>query len=158
MRHPHFCPYGPFPAGDGRLFGFAVLSDDHWRSFTREVLGRPDLHDDLRFASNELRVAHRGELEPELVGAFVAAGADEWLDRLQAAGIPSGAVNGIPEVMNHPQLAHNRLITEVGSPAGGLPTVGNPFLVGGERPGLGAVPGLGEHTGEVLAELGLEPR
>jgi itaconate CoA-transferase len=157
MRHPHFCPYGPFPAGDGRLFGFAVLSDDHWRVFAREVLGRADLHEDARFSSNELRVEHREELEPELVRAFAAAGAAEWLERLQAAGIPSGAVNAIPEVLEHPQLAHNRLITQVGSPAGELPTVGNPFLVGGERPGLGAVPGLGEHTGEVFAELGLEP-
>jgi crotonobetainyl-CoA:carnitine CoA-transferase CaiB-like acyl-CoA transferase len=157
MRHPHFCPYGPFPAGDGQLFGFAVLSDDHWRAFTREVLDRPDLHEDVRFSSNELRVEHRQELEPELVRAFAARGADEWLNRLRAGGIPSGAVNTIPEVMEHPQLAHNRLITEVGSPAGDLPTVGNPFLVGGARPGLGAVPGLGEHTGEVLAELGIEP-
>ena len=157
MRHPHFCPYGPFPAGDGRLFGFAVLSDEHWRSFTHEVIGRPDLHADERFASNELRVAHRGKLEPELVRAFSAHGADEWLELLQAAHIPCGAVNAIPEVMEHPQLAHNRLVVEVDSPAGPIPTVGNPFLIGGTRPELGAVPGLGEHTAEVLRELGVEP-
>jgi crotonobetainyl-CoA:carnitine CoA-transferase CaiB-like acyl-CoA transferase len=66
-------------------------------------------------------------------------------------------VNAIPEVMEHPQLAHNRLVVEVDSPAGPIPTVGNPFLVGGARPGLGAVPGLGEHTAEVLRELGVEP-
>jgi crotonobetainyl-CoA:carnitine CoA-transferase CaiB-like acyl-CoA transferase len=157
MRHPHFCPYGPFPAGDGRLFGFAVLSDEHWRSFTHEVVVRPDLHADERFASNESRVAHRGQLEPELVRAFSAHGADEWLELLQAAHIPCGAVNAIPEVMEHPQLAHNRLVVEIDSPAGPIPTVGNPFLIGGARPELGAVPGLGEHTAEVLRELGVEP-
>jgi itaconate CoA-transferase len=157
MRHPHFCPYGPFPAGDGRLFGFAVLSDEHWRAFALEVVERPDLHADERFLSNESRVAHREHLEPELVRAFAARGAHEWLDRLQAARIPCGAVNAIPEVMEHPQLAHNGLIAEVDSPAGPIPVVGSPFLVGGERPGSGAVPGLGEHTTEVLRELGLEP-
>jgi crotonobetainyl-CoA:carnitine CoA-transferase CaiB-like acyl-CoA transferase len=157
MRHPHFCPYGPFPAGDGHLFGFAVLSDEHWRAFALEVVERPDLHADERFSSNESRVAHREHLEPELVRAFAARGAHEWLDRLQAAHIPCGAVNAIPEVMEHPQLAHNGLIAEVDSPAGPIPVVGSPFLVGGERPGSGAVPGLGEHTAEVLRELGIEP-
>ncbi|HVD65544.1 MAG TPA: CaiB/BaiF CoA-transferase family protein [Gaiellaceae bacterium] len=157
VRHPHFCPYGPFPAGDGRLFGFAVLSDEHWRAFATEVIDRRDLDADARFASNESRVAHREHLEPELVRAFAVRGADEWLERLQAAGIPCGAVNAIPEVLAHPQLAHNELIVDVESPAGAIPTVGNPFLVGGARPGLGAVPGLGEHTAEVLRELGVEP-
>ena len=157
MRHPHFCPYGPFPAGDGRLFGFAVLSEEHWRAFTHDVVDRPDLHADERFASNESRVAHREHLEPELMRAFSASGAEEWLGRLQAAQIPCGAVNAIPEVMEHPQLAHNQLVVEVDSPAGPIPTVGNPFLIGGVRPGLGAVPGLGEHTAEMLRELGVEP-
>jgi itaconate CoA-transferase len=157
MRHPHFCPYGPFPAGDGRLFGFAVLSDEHWRAFTLEVLDRPDLHAEERYGSNELRVEHRGHLEPELVRAFASRHAGEWLERLQAARIPCGAVNAIPEVMEHPQLAHNRLVVEVDSPAGQIPTVGSPFLVGGERPAPGAVPALGGHTAEVLRELGIEP-
>jgi crotonobetainyl-CoA:carnitine CoA-transferase CaiB-like acyl-CoA transferase len=157
MRHPHFCPYGPFPAGDGRLFGFAVLSDDHWRVFCLDVLERPDLHGDDRYASNELRVEHREWLEPELVRAFSAARAESWLEHLQTAGIPCGAVNAMPELMEHPQLAHNELIAEVDSPAGPIPTVGNPFLVGGSRPRLGSVPGLGEHTAEILRELGVEP-
>jgi crotonobetainyl-CoA:carnitine CoA-transferase CaiB-like acyl-CoA transferase len=157
MRHPHFCPYGPFPAGDGRLFGFAVLSDEHWRAFALDVIARPDLHGDPRYASNESRVSHREHLEPELVRVFAARGADEWLERLQSASIPCGAVNAIPEVMSHPQLEHNGLVAEVSSPSGAVPTVGNPFLVGGERPGLGPVPGLGEHTAEVLRELGVEP-
>jgi crotonobetainyl-CoA:carnitine CoA-transferase CaiB-like acyl-CoA transferase len=157
MHHPHFCPYGPFPAGDGTLFGFAVLSDAHWRAFAVDVIGREDLYSDERFGTNESRVAHREILEPELVRAFAARGADEWLERLQAASIPCGAVNAIPEVMSHPQLEHNRLIAEVDSPSGAIPTIGNPFLVSGERPGLGPVPGLGEHTHEVLRELGVEP-
>jgi itaconate CoA-transferase len=154
MRHPHFCPYGPFPAGDEALFSFAVLSREHWRALCLEVIHRPDLHEDARFATNEGRVGHRAELEAELEREFGAHQAEEWLERLRAARIPCGAVNDLEAVMEHPQLAHNGLVGEVGSPVGPVPTIGNPFLVGGERPDLGPVPGLGEHAGE----LGVEPR
>lgn len=147
MRHPHFCPYGPFPAAD-RLFSLAVLSPVHWRALCAEVLDRPELLDDERYATNEGRVAHRGELEPALEEAFAARPAGEWLERLAAAGVPCGAVNDLADLMRHPQLEHNRLVAEVDSPAGRIPTVGNPFLVDGERPGLGSVPGLGEPGSE----------
>jgi itaconate CoA-transferase len=155
MRHPLFCPYGPFPADDGRLFGLAVLSADHWRALCEDVLGQPALLADERYAANEGRVAHRDELEPLLEEAFAARPAAEWLERLEAARIPCGAVNDVRDVVEHPQLAHNGLVVEVDSPAGPLPVIGSPFLVDGERPPSGAVPALGEHTAEVLAELGL---
>ncbi len=151
MRHPHFCPYGPYPAADG-LFGFAVLSDEHWRALCLEVLERADLHGDASFATNESRVANRDVLEPELERDFAARKADEWLERLRRARIPCGAVNDLAAVMEHPQLAHNGLVAEVGSPVGAIPVVGSPFLVDGKRPASGSVPALGEHTAEVLGE------
>ena len=155
MRHPLFCPYGPFPAGDGRLFGFAVLSPDHWRALCLDVLDRADLIAEARFSTNESRVEHREELEPVLEEAFATLPACAWLDRLEAARIPCGAVNEVSDVAEHPQLAHNRLVVEVGSPAGPIPVIGSPFLVDGERPPSGPVPALGEHTEEILRELGL---
>jgi crotonobetainyl-CoA:carnitine CoA-transferase CaiB-like acyl-CoA transferase len=155
MRHPLFCPYGPFPAGDGRLFGFAVLSPDHWRALCLDVLDRADLLAEARFSTNESRVKHREELEPVLEQAFATLPARAWLDRLEAARIPCGAVNEVSDVAEHPQLAHNRLVVEVGSPAGPIPVIGSPFLVDGERPPSGPVPALGEHTEEILTELGL---
>jgi itaconate CoA-transferase len=157
MRHPHFCPYGPYPAGDGRLVGLAVLSEAHWRALCLGVLERPDLFDDARFLTNEGRVARRDELEPVLEGLLGRRPAAEWLERLRAAAVPCGAVNDLGGVLTHPQLEHNRLVAEVDSPVGTLPTVGNPFLVGGERPDLAPVPALGEHTDEVLREIGVEP-
>ncbi|HSE81687.1 MAG TPA: CoA transferase [Gaiellaceae bacterium] len=155
MRHPLFCPYGPFPAADGRLFGFAVLSPDHWRALCLEVLDRPDLLADERFATNEARVEHRRLLEPALEEAFAPLPAREWLDRLKAARIPCGAVNDVSDVAEHPQLAHNGLVVEVDSPAGPIPVIGSPFLVDGGRPPSGPVPALGEHTVEILREIGL---
>jgi itaconate CoA-transferase len=143
MRHPHFCPYGPFRAAGG-LFSLAVLSEEHWRVLCLDVLARPDLHADERLTTNEGRVAHREELEAELESVFAARTAGEWLVALREAKIPCGAVNDLEAVMSHPQLEHNRLVTEVDSPAGPLPTIANPFLVDGERPPLGGVPGLGE--------------
>jgi itaconate CoA-transferase len=156
-RHPLFCPYGPYPAADGRLVGLAVLSPEHWRALCG-VLERPDLLDEERYATNESRVAHRDELEPILEAELAKRPASEWIERLRAARIPCGDVNNVGEVMDHPQLAHNRLVTKVGSPVGSIPTIGNPFLVGEERPGVGDVPAHGQHTAEVLAELGLDTR
>jgi itaconate CoA-transferase len=157
VHHPHFCPYGPYPARDQELFGLAVLSAEHWRALCADVLERPDLLADERLASNEGRVAHRRELEPALESEFAARPAGEWLDRLRAARIPCGAVNDLPAVMEHPQLAHNALVAQVGSPSGPIPVVGSPFLVDGSRPELAGVPALGQHTDEIFAELGIEP-
>jgi itaconate CoA-transferase len=154
-RHPLFCPYGPYPAAGGRLLGLAVLSPEHWNALCG-VLERLDLLDDERYATNESRVAHREELEPILEAEFAKKPASEWLERLRAARIPCGDVNDVGDVMEHPQLTHNRLLTNVGSPVGSIPTIGSPFLVGGTRPGVGDVPGHGEHTAEVLTELGLD--
>jgi itaconate CoA-transferase len=61
----------------------------------------------------------------------------------------------VPDVVEHPQLAHNRLVVEVDSLAGPIPVIGSPFLVDGERLPPGPVPALGEHTDEVLREIGL---
>jgi itaconate CoA-transferase len=155
-RHPLFCPYGPYPARDGRLVSIAVLSAEHWRRFCLSVLERPDLHADGRYATNERRVEHREELERRLDVALAERPADEWIQRLEAAGIPCGRVNDLRGVMEHAQLAHNGLEVEVASPAGDIPTIAGPFLVGGRRPHPGAVPALGEHTAEVLAEVGLD--
>jgi itaconate CoA-transferase len=144
MRHPHFCPYGPFPAAAGELFGLAVLSPSHWRALCLDVLDRPDLHADSRLSTNEGRVRHRTDLEADLEREFAARPAGEWLERLRAARIPCGAVNDLAAVMEHPQLAHNRLVVEVDSPAGPVPAIGSPFLVDGERPSVGPVPALGD--------------
>lgn len=145
MHHPHFSPYGPYRAGDGNLVGLAVLSAAHWRALCEDVLGRDDLLADARFSTNEGRVTHRAELERTLETALAARAASEWLELLEAACIPCGTVNDLRGVMEHPQLAHNRLVVDVDSPVGPIPSIGNPFLVAGERPPVGRVPGLGEH-------------
>ena len=114
--------------------------------FCADVLERPELLEDERYATNEQRVQARDELEPILAEAFGERTAAEWEERLAAAGIPFGSVNDVSDVLAHPQLAASGLVTEIGSPAGPIPTIGAPFLVDGVRPEVGAVPDLGEHT------------
>lgn len=155
MRHPLFVPYGPHFAADGRLVNLAVLSPEHWQAFCVDVVDRPDLATDERYGSMEGRVANRTELEPAIEEIFRMRPAAEWLERLERAGIPCGAVNELPAVMEHPQLLHNGLITQLSSPVGMIPSIGSPIVLDGDRPELGPVPELGEHTAEVLAELGL---
>jgi crotonobetainyl-CoA:carnitine CoA-transferase CaiB-like acyl-CoA transferase len=155
LRHPLFCPYGPYRARRGRFFNLAVLSAEHWRLFCERVVERPELLHDPRFDTLEGRAAHRDELEPALEAIFREREAEEWVERLEEVQIPCGLVREFGEVMEHPQLAVNRLVTEIGSPVGPIPTIGNPILLDGERTPLGPVPALGEHTREVLAEAGL---
>jgi itaconate CoA-transferase len=143
MHHPLFCPYGPYPAGDGELVSLAVLSPAHWRTLC-DVLNRPDLLADDRLATNEGRVAHRTKVERALEEALAAQPAAEWIERLVDAGIPCGRVNDVAAVLAHPQLVHSGLVADVDSPVGRIPVVGAPFLIDGERPPAGAVPGLGE--------------
>jgi crotonobetainyl-CoA:carnitine CoA-transferase CaiB-like acyl-CoA transferase len=155
LRHPLFCPYGPYRAWGGRYFNLAVLSPEHWRAFCLDVVERPELLDDERYDTMEGRVLHRVELESLLEDVFATRAPEEWVASLERAQIPCGLVREFHEVMEHPQLAHNGLVTQVGSPVGTIPTIGSAIALGGDRPELGPVPGLGEHTREVLAGLGL---
>jgi len=155
LRHPLFCPYGPFRAAAGRFFNLAVLSADHWQLFCERVIERPELYRDGRFSTMEGRAAHRDELEPALERIFREREAEAWVERLEAVHIPCGLVREFHEVMQHPQLAANGLVTEIGSPVGAIPTIGSPILLHGARSELGSVPALGEHTHEVLAKAGL---
>lgn len=155
LEHPLFVPYGPKKGSDNRYFNLAVLSAAHWRLFCTDVVDRPDLLADERYGTLEGRAEYRDELEPELDRVFLTRGADVWVEALEAAEIPCGLVREFPEVMEHPQLLHGDMIRQVGSPVGEIPIIASPMIVGGERPDPGAVPGLGEHTREVLSELGV---
>jgi crotonobetainyl-CoA:carnitine CoA-transferase CaiB-like acyl-CoA transferase len=155
LRHPLFCPYGPYRAARGRFFNLAVLSAEHWRLFCEQVIERPELLSDTRFDTLEGRAEHRDELEPIVEAVFREREAEAWVERLEGVRIPCGLVREFHEVMEHPQLAFNRLVTEVDSPVGVIPIIGSPILLDGHRADLGPVPGLGEHTREVLEELGL---
>jgi formyl-CoA transferase len=156
--HPNIVPYQAFQAADESLI-IAVGNDSQFRRFC-DILGRPDLAGDPRFATNAGRVEHRSELLPVLSSLIAHRPAAEWLAQLEAAEIPCGAVNTVDRALADRQTAARGLVTEVSHPTiGPLKMIGSPLkLKHAESAPLRPPPLLGEHTDEVLRDLlGLLP-
>jgi crotonobetainyl-CoA:carnitine CoA-transferase CaiB-like acyl-CoA transferase len=156
MRHNMIVPYGPYAAGHGGLVNLGVQNESQWIRLCERVLERPELARDVRFDRNELRVRNRAELEPLIEHILSRWPAAEVQARLAAADVPFGRVNTVAELADHPQLAARQRWIEVDSGSGMIKALADPFNLRGMPHARGAVPGLGEHTSEVLAELGFE--
>ena len=150
-EHPNIVPYQVFHASD-RPFILAAGNDKLFRA-TCEVLGRPDLAEDSRFATNDARVSNRRELLPLLVEAFAAAPASRWLAELGAAGVPCAPIRRLDEVFASPEGA--AMVTTVDDAARGpLRLVADPIRFDGARSAVRRPPpAVGEHTEEILREL-----
>ncbi|MCA1646552.1 MAG: CoA transferase [Chloroflexi bacterium] len=154
-RHSFIVPYGGYRVGDGSSVNLAVQNEGQWRRLCQIVLGHADLADDPRFATNELRLANRATLEPlieSLLGSETRASVEA---RLVQADVPFGTINEMDDVLRHPQLEARGRWFDVPSPVGELRALHHPLNITGLPRSVGAVPGLGQHTAEVLAELGL---
>jgi crotonobetainyl-CoA:carnitine CoA-transferase CaiB-like acyl-CoA transferase len=154
VRHNMIVPYGAYPCADGAVL-FAIQTQAEWRRFCVNVMEDASLADDPRFVTNAVRLAHRGELEPLIEARFATRSRSDVMARLDAADIPTGAVNDVPAVVAHPQLAARERWTTAESPGGPIPALLPPHNLSGVTPRMGTVPSLGAHTAEVLAELGL---
>jgi crotonobetainyl-CoA:carnitine CoA-transferase CaiB-like acyl-CoA transferase len=155
-RHSFIVPYGPYQVGDGTFVNLAVQNEGQWRRLCAVALRRPDLADDPRFCTNELRLRHRTELEP-LIEALWASETREAVEaRLVEADVPFGNLNEVEDVLRHPQLAARERWFEVDSPAGPVQALHHPLNLAGLARPPGAVPALGQHTAEVLRELGYD--
>ncbi|GAB4482369.1 MAG: CaiB/BaiF CoA-transferase family protein [Burkholderiaceae bacterium] len=154
--HPSVVPYGLFKVGDGGMVMMGVQNEREWVRFCRDVIGRPEVADDPRFASNKLRTDHRAALEA-IIGAALATLTTTALEaRLESAQIAYARVNGPGDLWSHPQLQARRRWTEIDSPAGPLPALLPPGTNDRFAPRMGAVPALGEHSAAILAELGYD--
>ena len=154
-RSNFIVPYGGYRVGDGGSVNLAVQNDGQWRRLCAVVLRRPELADDPRFATNELRLRNRSALEPLIESLLAADTRDSAEARLVQADVPFGVVNDLDGVLAHPQLAARQRWFDIASPVGDLRAFHHPMnIVGLDRPAT-AVPELGQHTDEVLRELGL---
>ena len=154
LRHNMIVPYGAYACQDGQVM-FAVQNEREWDSFCAGVLELPALATDARYGSNESRLANRAPLEAEIERVLSGQSRAQVTKRLERAGIASASVNTVPDVVDHPQLKARERWTEVQTPAGTIPALLPPHNLLGAPPRMGRVPALGEHTAEVLAELGL---
>lgn len=151
--HPNVAPYETFRARD-RWFALAAANERQWAVLC-EVIDRPDLRDDPRFATNEARLANRPELVTVLNEVFATRDADAWLERLRAAGLPCGPINTVSDVFAHPQVEARNLVVEAEHPtAGPLRFPGFPYkLLGTPARVRRPPPLLGQHTEEILTEM-----
>jgi itaconate CoA-transferase len=151
--HATIAPYGTFRTGGGGTVQLGVQNDREWHRLCAQVLGRPELTDDPRFATNAARVAARAELHREIEAALGAHSPDEVLALLDTAQIANARLNTVGDLLAHPQLGPRW--AEVDSPAGPVRTLPFPVSTGGAAPAFGPIPAVGEHTEVILAELGL---
>ena len=150
-EHPNIVPYQMFHASD-RPFILAAGNDKLFGA-TCGVIGRPELANDARFATNDARVSNRRELLPLLVEVFATAPASTWLAALEDAGVPCAPIRRMDEVFASPEGA--AMVTTVEDPARGpLRLVADPIRLDGDRSSVRRPPpGVGQHTEEILQEL-----
>lgn len=152
--HPIAAPYGLFPTRDGQI-ALAPPDDAFFRRLA-DAIGAPELKTDPLYATQAARVANRARINAIVGGKLAAQTTAHWVEALNRAGVPCGPVLGIEGVFQDPQILAQEMVMDVEQPGHGLiRMLGFPMKLSGtpcrvRRP----APALGEHSGEILAELG----
>jgi len=151
--HPRNAPYQVFRC-QGGYFGMAAGNDSLWKSVC-DVIGRPDLHADARFANTGLRAANQEALRDILEDIFAGADAATWLHKFRQAGVPCAPINNYSDVLADPQVDHMQWVQDLTLPNGAQTrTFASPIRFDGHTaPVSRRPPALGEHNAEILAEL-----
>jgi crotonobetainyl-CoA:carnitine CoA-transferase CaiB-like acyl-CoA transferase len=154
--HPNITPYQVFPVADGHI----IIASGNDSQFAKlcGVLGEPGLAKEPAYIDNKARLAHRAELIERICALTVRLSRAELLAKLEAVGVPAGPINDLAQVFSDPQVIHRGMRVEPPSAAakgGKIPGVRTPIVLDGapmaaERPS----PRLGEHTAEILREIG----
>ncbi|WP_281176311.1 CaiB/BaiF CoA transferase family protein [Alicyclobacillus ferrooxydans] len=156
--HPNICPYQSFPAMDGH-FNLAVGNDKLWAKCC-DVIGRAELTNDPRFATNPDRVSNRDELIPILESEFSKHTVREWVVRFTEANIPCGPINRFSDIYADPAIQERQMVIEAEHPrADVIQMVATPIKYHGvsdDDESVSPPPLLGEHSEEILHEFQLD--
>jgi crotonobetainyl-CoA:carnitine CoA-transferase CaiB-like acyl-CoA transferase len=152
--HPNIQPQDVFKARDGFL-ALAVGNDEQFKKLC-EVIGRPELASDERFAANAGRVRNNATLTPILAELLATQDRDHWVERCARAGVPCGPINSVPEAFADPQVKHRNMLIDIPHPvAGSVPQVASPMRFQNAPLSYDRAPPLiGQHTDEILREIG----
>jgi crotonobetainyl-CoA:carnitine CoA-transferase CaiB-like acyl-CoA transferase len=152
--HATIYPYGPFKAGDGGTVMLGLQNEREWKLFCDQVMQRPELTTDARFASNALRNQNREALKALILALFAGLSTKQVLQRLDLAQIANARMNDMAGLWAHPQLQARQRWRQVGSPAGEIPALLPPGRHSSFEYRMDAVPRVGEHTDAILRQLG----
>ena len=149
-------PYQAFPTKDGWI-NIGGANQSNWERIVK-VIGRPELAQDARFATNNDRMKNLAALTPLIAERLKARPSAEWIREFEAAGVPVGPVNKIGDMLADPQVQARDMVVEVDHPrAGRVKALGHPIKFSDTRGDMRRpAPLLGEHTREILVELGYD--
>jgi CoA:oxalate CoA-transferase len=152
--HPIAAPYGLFPTRDGQIA--LAPADNAFFGRLADALGEPGLKTDPLYATQSARVANRALINAIVGGKLAANTTAYWVETLNRAGVPSGKVNSVAEVFEDPQILAQEMVLDVEHPGHGMVRMlGFPVKLSATPCRVRrTAPGLGEHSDEVLAELG----
>jgi crotonobetainyl-CoA:carnitine CoA-transferase CaiB-like acyl-CoA transferase len=152
--HPSIVPYTTYQAADA-MIALAVGNDGQFAR-TAEVLGHPEWADDPRFKQNRARVENRAVIDVLIDDALKADTADHWLAKLKAAGVPCGRINTVAQALDDEHTRARNMVETIEHPAiGALKMLGIPFKFSDTQCAVRLPPPtLGQHTDDVLRELG----
>lgn len=151
--HASIYPYGVFACADGQQILLGVQNQREWQRFCDHVLQSADLATDPDFADNDSRSANRARLKAHIGHCFASLDSQAVSSRLDQAAIAWSRVNTLEQVWNHPQLRQRQRYTGLQTPAGPVETLIPPILPP-ESANPGPVPALGQHSDQILGELG----
>ena len=153
-QHPNIVPYRVFPVSDGHII-IASGNDRQWQSVCG-VLGAPELAKDSRFETNAGRIENREVLNGLLDALTAKRTRADLLEAFEKAGVPAGPINSVADVFADPQVAHRGMVETLPLDGNPFPAVRSPIMIDGQgMAGATLSPRLGEHTRQVLEELGI---
>jgi crotonobetainyl-CoA:carnitine CoA-transferase CaiB-like acyl-CoA transferase len=155
-KHPNIQPQDVFACADGHIV-LVVGNDGQFARFC-QVAGKPEWTQDERFSSNGARVRNRDTLLPLMIDLFREKPMGEWATLLDEAGVPCSPINTIPQVFEDEQVKHRGMLIELPHPtAGSVPQIRSPMRFAEAQLAFDrAPPLLGQHTAEVLSDLGFD--